>query len=123
MDQATLLLVLVVAVVAASQLLQHSGTWILKPWVFWPVQVMLVVLIGFVFAASFEDLMVQVRPAIRGFLTLFVGWRLVMNWKQRGRVQAILDEERKWAAVRKGRLEGEGEVEVEVEGEGGGEGA
>jgi hypothetical protein len=46
-----------------------------------------------------------------------------MNWKQRGRVQAILDEERKWAAVRKGRLEGEGEVEVEVEGEGGGEGA
>lgn len=115
MDQATLLLVFVVAAVATSQLLQHSGTWILKPWVFWPVQVMLVVLLGFVFAASLEDLMPQVRPAIRGFLTLFVGWRLVMNWKQRGRVQALMDQELKWAAAHKARLEREAEGEEEGE--------
>ncbi len=115
MDQPTLLLMLVVAVVAASQLLQHSGRWILKPWIFWPVQVLLVVLLGFVFAASLEELMAQVRPAIRGFLTLFVGWRLVLNWRHRGRVQAQVEEERKWAELRQERLREEPEEGIEEE--------
>ena len=93
MDPTTLLLLLVVAVVAASQMLRFSGKWILAPWLFWPVEALLVALLVYVLAAPFDDIFPQARAPMRGFLSLFVVWRLVQNWMLRSRVRQRIEEE------------------------------
>ena len=92
MDPSTLLLLLVVAVVAASQVLQYSGRWILKAWIFWPVEALLGGLLVYVIAAPFDDLEPAVRPALKGFLILFVLWRTVHNYLLRNRVRTRFEE-------------------------------
>jgi hypothetical protein len=103
MDPSTLLLMLVVVAVATSQLLNHSGRWILKPWVFWPAQALLVGLLVYVLLARLEGFVPEVRMAMRGFLMLFVSWRLVHNWRWRSRVHANLVDDEKLMAAWKAR--------------------
>ncbi len=103
MDPSTLLLLLVVASVATSQLLNHSGRWILKPWVYWPAQSLLIGLLLFVLAAPLEGFVPDVRLPLRGFLLLFVAWRLVQNWRWRARIGVEAAEEDRLKAAWKAR--------------------
>ena len=105
MDASTLLLLLVVAVVAASQVLQYSGRWILKPWIFWPVEALLAGLLLYVIIAPFDDLDPAVRPALKGFLILFVLWRTVHNYMLRTRVRARSDEMERVKRTWKGKVD------------------
>jgi len=113
MDPSTLLLLLVVAVVAASQILQYSGRWILKPWIFWPVEVLLLGLLIYVIAAPFDDLVPAVRPALKGFLVLFVLWRTVHNYMLRNRVRARFEEMQRVKRTWKDQLESSEDGETE----------
>ena len=87
MDGATLLLLIVVGVVAASQLLQHAGSWILKPYLFWPVEGLLATALVVVLVYRFLDFPPQIVTMIRLFLGLFLAWRIVHNWAWRNRVR------------------------------------
>lgn len=89
MDNMTLLLLVVIGVIAASQLLQHSGQWILRPYVFWPVEGLLVIALGFVLLARFSPEQhpnPQIDWTIKIFLSLFLLWRLLQNWMHRQKV-------------------------------------
>jgi hypothetical protein len=93
MDGPTVLLMVVVAVIAASQLMQHVGDLILRPYVFWPVEGLLGVALVAVMLFPLGELPSQIRLGIRVFLSLFVIWRIVQNWmireRARRRVQGI----------------------------------
>ncbi len=95
MDGPTLILMAVVTVVAASQLMQHAGGAILRPYVFWPVQALLLVALVVVFGAPLAEWQPQIRTGIRIFLGLFLAWRLVQNWMIRERVKRRAVEERR----------------------------
>ena len=87
MDGPTLVLMAVVTVVAASQLMQHVGGVILRPYVFWPVQALLFAALVVILAAPLSEWQPQIRTGIRVFLALFLVWRLVQNWMSRERVR------------------------------------
>lgn len=78
MDTWTVLLMVVIGVIAASQLMQHIGDWILRPYVFWPVEGLLVLAVAFVLVARFGE-NPQLDWTIKAFLTLFLAWRLLQN--------------------------------------------
>ena len=95
MDGPTLILMAVVTVIAASQLMQHAGGAILRPYVFWPVQALLLAALVVTLAAPLTEWQPQVRTGIRIFLGLFLVWRLVQNWMSRERVKRRVVEDRR----------------------------
>lgn len=95
MDGPTLVLMAVVTVIAASQLMQHVGGAILRPYVFWPVQVLLFAALVVILAAPLSEWPPQIRTGIRGFLALFLVWRLVQNWMGRERARRRVREDRR----------------------------
>ncbi len=94
MDGPTLLLMVVVAVIAASQLMQHVGDVVLRPYVFWPVEGLLLVALACVLLFPMGEWPPQVRTGLRIFLSLFLIWRLVQNWMIRDRARSRAQDAR-----------------------------
>jgi hypothetical protein len=92
MDGPTILLMVVVTVVAASQLMQHVGDWVLRSYVFWPVEGLLALALGGVLLFPLGEWPPQIRLGIRVFLSLFVIWRMVQNWMIRERARRRAQE-------------------------------
>lgn len=86
MDPWTILLLVVIGVIAASRMMQHSGALVLRPYVFWPVQSILVAAAVFVLVAKFSP-NAQLDWTIKIFLALFLAWRLLQNWMFRENVR------------------------------------
>jgi len=93
MDTMTILLMVVIGVIAASQLMQHIGGAILKPYVFWPVELLMVGSAVFVLVAKFSP-NAQLDWTIKVFLILFLAWRTLQNYmiRERVRQKASVDE-------------------------------
>ncbi len=90
MTDSTLLILVVVVVIASSQMLRYTGRWILHPAVFWTVELMLLAAGVFILTASFLDFPPQIKNPLKGFLCLFVVWRIVQNWNERAKIRREL---------------------------------